>query len=77
LAENIQRDDGTTISSPAELLLNEIEQQVLAAIDGSPTSVDAIAKTSNLPIHRVLSTISVLEMRRLVRRVSGTQVSRS
>ena len=44
LAENIQRDDGTTISSPAELLLNEIEQQVLAAIDGSPTSVDAVAQ---------------------------------
>jgi DNA processing protein len=77
LAENIQRDDGTTISSPAELLLNEIEQQVLSAIDGSPTSVDAVAKLSGLPIHRVLSTISVLEMRRLVRRVSGTQVARS
>src|SRR3954469_4630655 len=77
LAENIQRDDGTTISSPAELLLNEIEQQVLSAIDGSPTSVDAVAKSSGLPIHRVLSTISVLEMRRLVRRVSGTQVVRA
>jgi DNA processing protein len=77
LAENIHRDDGTTISSPAELLLNEIEQQVLAAIDGAPMSVDAVAKSSGLPIHRVLSTISVLEMRRLVRRVSGTQVMRS
>jgi DNA processing protein len=77
LAENIQRDDGTTISSPAELLLNEIEQKVLAAIDGSPVSIDAVAKSSELPIHRVLSTISVLEMRRLVRRVSGTQVSRA
>ena len=77
LAENIRRDDGTTIASPAELLLNEIEQQVLAAIDGSPTSVDAIAQVSRLPIHRVLSTISVLEMRRLVRRVSGTQVTRA
>jgi DNA processing protein len=76
LAENIKRDDGTTLSSPAELVLNEIEQQVLAAIDGSPTSMDAVAKSSNLPIHRVLSTISVLEMRRLVRRTSGTQVVR-
>ena len=76
LAENIQRDDGTTIASPAELLLNEIEQQVLAAIDGSATSVDVVAKSSGLPIHRVLSTISVLEMRRLVRRISGTQVIR-
>ena len=77
LAENIQRDDGTTPLQPAELMLNEIEQQVLAAIDGSPTSIDAVAKSSGLPIHRVLSTISVLEMRRLVRRVSGTQVVRT
>jgi DNA processing protein len=76
LAENIQRDDGTTLSSPAELTLNEIEQQVLATIDGVATSMDEIVKSSGLPIHRVLSTISVLEMRRLVRRVSGTQVTR-
>jgi DNA processing protein len=77
LAENIRREDGTTLSSPAELMLNEIEQKVLAAIDGSVMSIDAVAKSSELPIHRVLSTISVLEMRRLVRRVSGTQVSRA
>jgi DNA processing protein len=77
LAENIERDNGTTISSPAELTLNEIEQQVLAVIDGSPTSIDDVAKTSGLPVHRVLATISVLEMRRLVRRVSGTQVIRA
>jgi DNA processing protein len=77
LAENIQRDDGTLLTKPAELTLNEIEQQVLAAIDGSSTSMDEIMKASGLPIHRVLSTISVLEMRRLVRRVSGTQVVRA
>jgi DNA processing protein len=77
LAENIRRDDGTLLTKPAELILNEIEQQVLAAIDGASTSMDEIVKASGLPIHRVLSTISVLEMRRLVRRVSGTQVVRA
>jgi DNA processing protein len=76
LAENIEREDGTMLQQPAELMLNEIEQQVLAAIDNAPTSVDAISTASGLPIHRVLSTISVLEMRRLIRRTSGTQVSR-
>jgi DNA processing protein len=76
LAENIEREDGTILASPAELTLNGIEQQVLAAIDGSPTSVDDVAKSSGLAIHRVLSTVSVLEMRRLVRRTSGTQVVR-
>jgi DNA processing protein len=77
LADKIQRDDGTVLASPAELTLNEIEQQVLAAIDGSPTSMDDVSRLSGLPIHRVLSTVSVLEMRRLVRRTSGTQVVRA
>jgi DNA processing protein len=77
LAENIAREDGTIVTQPAELLLNEIEQQVLQAIDSQPISIDAVAAACTLPIHRVLSTVSVLEMRRLVRRVSGTQVMRA
>jgi DNA processing protein len=77
LAENVAREDGTIVTQPAELLLNEIEQQVLQAIDGQPISLDAVAAACQLPIHRVLSTVSVLEMRRLVRRVSGTQVVRA
>ena len=76
LAENVAPRRRHVVAQPAELLLNEIEQQVLQAIDGTPTSIDAVAASVRLPIHRVLSTISVLEMRRLVRRVSGTQVVR-
>jgi DNA processing protein len=76
LVERIERDDGTTISQPAELTLNDIEQKILGAIEHQPTPVDRVAAACELPIHRVLSTISVLEMRRLVRRVSGTQVVR-
>jgi len=77
LAEKVACEDGTVVAQPAELLLNEIEQQVLQAIDGQPISLDAVAAACELPIHRVLSTVSVLEMRRLVRRVSGTQVVRA
>lgn len=76
LAEHVERDDGNVITQPAELLLNEVEQKVLQAIDSAPTALDAVAAGAGLPIHRVLSTVSVLEMRRLVRRVSGTQVVR-
>jgi DNA processing protein len=77
LADHIERDDGTLMHHPAELVLNEIEQKVLSAIDSSPVSIDAVAAACGLAVHRVLSTISVLEMRRLVRRTSGTQVVRS
>jgi DNA processing protein len=76
LADNIEREDGTRMQHPAELALNDIEQQVLSAIDSSPISIDDVAAACGLAVHRVLSTVSVLEMRRLLRRTSGTQVVR-
>ena len=42
-----------------------------------PTTVDQIAERSEVAVHRVLSTISVLEMRHLVRRVGGDRVTRA
>lgn len=70
------REDGQVIRRPSELTLNDQEKTVLNAIDSGPTSIDQIVVTSGLPVHRVLSTISVLEMRRLVHRVSGQLVER-
>lgn len=68
--------DGREIHHPGELQLNEQERAVLDAIRSDPTSMDEVIVGCGLPIHRVLATISVLEMRRLVRRLSGTQVIR-
>lgn len=67
---------GRTIRHPAELKLNEIETLVLDNIQTEATQIDTIMAPTNLSIERVLSTISVLEMRRLIRRVSGTTVVR-
>jgi len=64
------------IRHPAELKLNEQEQQVLAAVGNEPISIDKVAAECGLPIHRVLATISVLEMRRMIARVSGNLVVR-
>ncbi len=66
----------STIRQPAELLLNPQETQVLQAIGVEPTYIDAIVATTDLPINRVLATLSVLQARRLIRRVGGTQVAR-
>ena len=76
LAHETQREDGTTVRVPAEVMLNDVEQQVLQAIDPQGSLIDEVALNSGLPVHRVLSTIHVLEMRRLVRRVSGNRVAR-
>jgi DNA processing protein len=69
-------DDGRKIHHPAELSLNELERQVLDAIPSEAATVDAVISASGLSAPQVLATLSVLEMRRLVRRLSGNSVLR-
>lgn len=76
LAAPIPHQDGTEVRHAAELSLNDVERSVLDAIDTAATQVDDVVVAAGLPVHRVLATISTLEMRRLIRRVSGTQVAR-
>jgi DNA processing protein len=72
-----RQPDGREVRHPAELSLNEPEQAVLAAVDDEPTSIDDIVVASGLSVPNVLSTISVLEMKRLIRRASGNRVIRA
>jgi DNA processing protein len=67
---------GGTIRTAAELLLNDMETAVLQAIEPTGSVLDEVAIACALPIHRVLSTVSVLESRRLVRKVGGNRVVR-
>jgi DNA processing protein len=67
---------GQEIQNPAELQLNDIERQVLARIQSETTAIDEVISSSGLPAAQVLATISVLEMKRLVRRASGQMVQR-
>lgn len=76
LVEATPREDGRNVRHPAELQLNEQEQKVLECVGVDPTGIDQITTRSGLSVHRVLSTISVLEMRHLIRRTSGTTVMR-
>ncbi len=76
LVEAAPRPDGTVMHHPAELQLNDLERQVLNAVSGDPTSIDRVVEATGLPVQRVLATISVLEMRSLIRRVSGNSVIR-
>lgn len=65
-----------TIRHPAEIQLNDQENRVLQAVQPDPTQVELIVSETGLPVHRVLATLSVLEMRHLVRRTSGTEYQR-
>lgn len=76
LAQPAKQPDGTLVHHPAELQLNDLEREVLQAVTSEPISIDVVCHQTGLPIQRVLSTISVLEIRHLVHRVSGNYVSR-
>ena len=76
LVESTPREDGTTVHHPAELKLNELEQQVLQSITPDAMPIDQIVAKTGLPVSRILATLSVLEVRHLIRRVSGQQVAR-
>jgi DNA processing protein len=76
LVQGIKRDGVGEIRTAAELQLTELEHQVLQAVATSPTLIDDVVASSGLPVPRVLATISVLEMRRLIRRTSGMHVVR-
>lgn len=76
LAEPVKTADNVRVHHPAELQLNEVELQVLQAIPAETGSIDNVIVASGLPAHRVLAIVSVLEMRKLIRRVSGNLVAR-
>ncbi len=76
IRQPVQVNDDTQIRNGSELVLNEIERQVLDAIEPMSTPVDTVIQMTGLPAHRVAAIISVLEMRRFIRRLSGQYVSR-
>ena len=75
LIRPVARSDGTTIRQPAELKLTPLEQQVLQTIRSDPTPIDEVIALTGLAASQVLAVISVLEMRKLIRRL-GTNVQR-
>ncbi|HWL08891.1 MAG TPA: DNA-processing protein DprA [Planctomicrobium sp.] len=66
----------TQVAVARELNLNEQEQAVLNLVDFAPTSIDQVLAGSDLEAPRVLSTLTVLEMKRLVRRLPGGHIER-
>ena len=76
LATPTKSDDGREIRHPVELQLNPQEQAVLTAIGDETCLIDDVAHLTGLPAQRVSSTIMVLELKRLVRRLGGNRVQR-
>lgn len=56
--------------------LSEKEVAVLQAVGDDPTSIDWVVAATGLPTAEVLATISMLEMRQLLRRLGGNWICR-
>jgi DNA processing protein len=64
------------IHHPAELLLSDQERAILHCVLSDTLSVDEVVRAAGLETSRVLTTLTVLEMRQLVRRLPGGFVAR-
>lgn len=72
LVSPVKQGDAGEVHSPRELMLNDQERQVLNLVGAEPRHIDEVLRDSPLDSSRVLSTLTVLEMKRLVRRLPGS-----
>ncbi len=64
------------VRHPAELALSDQERNLLGRLDDRGISVDELIVGSGLTPSQVMATLSVLEVRRLVRRLPGPRFAR-
>jgi DNA processing protein len=69
--------DEPTVRHPAELTLSDQERSLLGHLEAQPSGVDELILRTRLTASQVMATLSVLEMKRLVRRLPGHQFIRA
>ena len=76
LAAPIRSSGTQTVQTARELLLDDQEQRILNLVTLDPIHVDQVLSQAGIEPSRALATLTVLEMRRLVRRLPGGQFFR-
>lgn len=76
LMNEIKPSPDTSVRHPLELTLNDLERKLLDLLGSDAISADELVGRSRLAAPQVLSALSVLEMRRLVRRLPGNIYAR-
>lgn len=66
-----------TIHDPRELTLNDQERLVLDSIGSTAIHLDEVIGCLDIEMSRALSTITILEMKRFIRRLPGNLIVRS
>jgi DNA processing protein len=76
LVAPVQRTPTETVRQPAELTLSDQEKTILNLVSAESVAIDEVIRAAKIEASRVLSTLTVLEMKRLVRRLPGGFVVR-
>lgn len=77
LVSPVQRTPTETVHKPAELQLSDQQRTILNLVTNEPIEVDEVMRTAGIESSRVLSTLTILEMKRLIRRLPGNFVQRN
>jgi DNA processing protein len=73
----VQHSEGEKVHAPRELMLSDQERAILNLVTVEPQQIDEIVRASAIESSRVLATLTVLEMKRLMRRLPGGYVIRT
>ncbi len=76
LVAPVQRTPNESVHRPAELQLSDQQRMILNLVTTEPIPVDDVMRTAGIEASRVLSTLTILEMKRLVRRLPGNFIQR-
>jgi DNA processing protein len=77
LASPVKKAMNETVLRPAELQLSDQQKMILNLVTSEPVPVDEVLRKAGIESSRVLSTLTILEMKRLVRRLPGGFVQRN
>lgn len=76
LVSPVKTATGETVNSPRELSLSPQEREILNLLTADPVHIDEVLHAAGIEASRVLATLTVLEMKRLVRRMPGGNLCR-
>src|SRR3984885_8765982 len=65
----VQRNEAETVHSPRELTLSDQERSILNLVTAEPQHIDDVVRATTIESSRVLATLTVLEMKRFLRRL--------
>lgn len=71
LSQPVRQDGGGEVHTPRELSLSDQEREILNLVSVEPRHLDELVQAAGIEASRVMATLTVLEVKRLVRRLPG------